>query len=129
MPFPFSAAQYANVLLLTLPRVPDPNGVYSSVPAHYLASALPLSVRFISVDDGGSAVQVNANRATSACRRRVSVPRAAVRHLAQPQSLRPVEVQPSHDGVSNTVLLCGQMRILAPVERNLTLRSGVRVCG
>lgn len=54
VPFPFSVAQSADVLLLTLVRVPDPSGVYSSVPAHFLASALPVSVRFI----GGSTVHV-----------------------------------------------------------------------
>jgi hypothetical protein len=72
----------------------------------------------------------------TARRLHVSVPRAALRHLWPVIWLRSWrnrnrcvlstdEVRPSHDGVSNTVLLCGQMRTLTPVESNFTLCSGV----
>ena len=116
--------------------------MYSSVPAHFLVSALPLSVRLVhqSVDEVGSTIHVvlyAKHRATSVCspdsmqtaciRTTCSIATYLNGDLAQPQSLLPNAVRPSHDGVSNTVLLCGQMRILTAVERNLTLRSGTCV--
>jgi hypothetical protein len=89
--------------------------VYSSVRAHCLASALPLSVRFIKVS------MKQAAQSTWCCTgrtaRRLHVPQTGhadsvtcsiataltgdlAEKLAQPQS-RPDKVRPSHDGVSN----------------------------
>lgn len=61
------------------------------------------------------------------CRIATSLASDLAQKLAQPQSLRPDAVRPSHDSVSNTILFHGQMRILTAVERNLILRSGVCV--
>lgn len=101
-----------------------------------------------SVDEGGSTVHVvlyAKNHATSAHVRQTEQADGVCLYRVQQRDVRSAiglrswrnrsrcvlstdEVRPSHDGVSNTILLCGQMRILTPVERNLTLRSGVCVC-
>lgn len=55
----------------------------------------------------------------SACiRTTCSIAKSLTGDLAHRQSLCRNAVRPTHDGVSNTILLCGQIRILTAVERN-----------